>query len=165
MRVLGLDVSTKMGWVLMEDEQVLGQGQIEFKKASGMDRIFKFSDWLDNILTSFQPELVMIEGYAHVFTGSFIVSVEIGTAIRMTCHAHNIKWEEVSPTSLKKFVTGKGKAQKDEMMLGVYKRWGFDPETNNIADAYGLARVGLAYLGLGGPVTEFQKEVLTTIGA
>ena len=33
-------------------------------------------------------------------------------------------------------------------MLEVYKRWGFEAATNNIADAYGLAKVGQYLVGL-----------------
>ena len=54
---------------------------------------------------------------------------------------------EVAPTSLKKFVTGKGNAKKDLMLLSVYKRWGFDTTNDNKADAYGLAQFGRALLG------------------
>lgn len=48
---------------------------------------------------------------------------------------------QVPPTVLKKFVTGKGNAKKQEMLLEVYKRWGADLSDDNAADAYGLALI------------------------
>ena len=49
---------------------------------------------------------------------------------------------EVPPSTLKKFVTGKGNAKKDQMMLAIYKRWGTEFDNNDAADAYALAQYG-----------------------
>jgi len=48
---------------------------------------------------------------------------------------------QVPPMTLKKYVTGKGTAKKDEILLQVYKRYGVELSDNNAADAYGLARI------------------------
>jgi Holliday junction resolvasome RuvABC endonuclease subunit len=45
---------------------------------------------------------------------------------------------------LKKFATGKGTCEKDQVMLGVYKRWTYESSDNNVADAYVLGRISLA---------------------
>jgi len=44
-----------------------------------------------------------------------------------------------TPTTLKKFITGKGNAKKELMLLKVYKKWGKEFDNNNICDAYSLA--------------------------
>lgn len=46
----------------------------------------------------------------------------------------------VSPPALKKFVTGKGNAKKDLMLLKTYKKWGVEFSDDNLCDAYCLAR-------------------------
>lgn len=46
----------------------------------------------------------------------------------------------IPPTSLKKFVTGKGNAKKEEVIAAVESRWKAGIKNNNLADAYGLAR-------------------------
>jgi len=46
----------------------------------------------------------------------------------------------VKPTTIKKFVTGKGNAKKDTIIKEIYKRWGFDTDNNNTADAYAIAQ-------------------------
>lgn len=46
----------------------------------------------------------------------------------------------IPPTSLKKFVTGKGNAKKEEVIAFVQSRWDVGITDNNLADAYGLAR-------------------------
>jgi Holliday junction resolvasome RuvABC endonuclease subunit len=46
----------------------------------------------------------------------------------------------VPPTILKQYVTGKGTATKEEMVLAVQK-WDAEITDNNLADAYGLAHM------------------------
>jgi crossover junction endodeoxyribonuclease RuvC len=48
----------------------------------------------------------------------------------------------VAPTALKKFITGKGNAKKELMLMKIFKRYGLEFENNNLADAYALARYG-----------------------
>jgi len=52
---------------------------------------------------------------------------------------------QVPPMTLKKFVSGKGTATKDVMLLNVYKKYGVELTDNNAADAYGLARIASEY--------------------
>ena len=49
----------------------------------------------------------------------------------------------VSVFCLKKWVAGTGRAAKEMMLLHVYKRWGVEFKDNNLADAYGLARIAM----------------------
>lgn len=54
---------------------------------------------------------------------------------------------EVSPATLKRFVTGKGNVDKTAMALRAYKRWGIEiagDKGGNLVDAYCLHRYGLA---------------------
>ena len=50
------------------------------------------------------------------------------------------KYDIIPPNTLKKFITGKGNAKKELMLLKVYKRWGVEFNDNNMADAYSLAK-------------------------
>lgn len=65
----------------------------------------------------------------------------------------------VAPSSLKKFVTGEGRAAKDNMLLGVYMKWGVKYKDNNQADAHALARVAKA-LDTGQVQYDYEKAVL-----
>lgn len=64
----------------------------------------------------------------------------------------------VPPPSLKKFVTGKGNSKKQEMLLGVYKKWGVELNNDNAADALALARVAAA-VHLGSEL-KYEQEVV-----
>ena len=48
----------------------------------------------------------------------------------------------VPPTSLKKYVTGKGQGvSKSEIMLQVYKKWGAEFSDDNAADSFAIAKI------------------------
>jgi hypothetical protein len=47
----------------------------------------------------------------------------------------------IPPTTLKKYVTGAGTGQKNQMILHTYKKWGPTFTDDNACDAYGLARL------------------------
>lgn len=91
-----------------------------------------------------QPKLVAIEGYSH---GSHNVAMlaEIGGCVRVMLHELEIPFVVFAPSTLKKFVIGKGKAEKGEskglMFLNVFKRWNVEFTDDNQCDAYALARM------------------------
>jgi crossover junction endodeoxyribonuclease RuvC len=68
---------------------------------------------------------------------------ELGGVIKLLLYDNSILFGLVQPTVLKKFVTGKGNSKKELMLLNVYKKFGFDTDNNNIADAYALGRFAL----------------------
>lgn len=69
----------------------------------------------------------------------------------------------VAPTTVKKYVTGSGRADKDKMMLAVYMRWKHEPSSHDAADAYALARIA-ADLEAEQPLElKFQQEVIDSI--
>jgi crossover junction endodeoxyribonuclease RuvC len=69
----------------------------------------------------------------------------------------------VPPSSLKKFVAGKGNAEKSMMIREVYRRWGVEAANDNEADAAGLLMVGLAVTGDNSDLTAPQREVVNSI--
>ena len=77
--------------------------------------------------------------------------------------AANVPLLVVPPATLKKFVAGKGNAKKDTMRLETFKRWKYEHPSDNIVDAYGLAKVGLACAGGPGALTKQQKEVVNVL--
>ena len=89
--------------------------------------------------------LVLIEGYAFGAKGSSGISLgELGGVTRLALWDEKIPYIEVPPTQVKKFITGKGGAQKDIVLKEVFKRYGADFDDNNIADAFALTQLGRA---------------------
>ncbi|MFE5853239.1 crossover junction endodeoxyribonuclease RuvC [Streptomyces sp. NPDC056500] len=69
----------------------------------------------------------------------------------------------VAPSAVKKYATGSGRADKDKMLLAVYKRWGYEATGHDAADAYVLARIAVDLDAEQSPALTFQAEVLASI--
>ncbi len=52
-----------------------------------------------------------------------------------------------APTLLKKVATGKGVASKTAVCMGVMKRWKFETDNDNLADAFVLAKIAWIHYG------------------
>lgn len=93
-----------------------------------------------------QVQDVAMEGYAY---GSIMANKlgELGGVVKLTLHETDGLGEGkspmiVPPTSLKKYVTGRGTGvQKNQMLLQVYKKWNIEFPDDNAADSYGLAHI------------------------
>jgi len=103
--------------------------------------------WAINKALSFIPKIVglkkvYLEGPSYSSNGAFQLQMgALHFMIRMMFYKKRVKYEVIAPGSLKKFVAGSGSAKKEHMLLNVYKKWGLDFLDNNLADAYGLARM------------------------
>jgi crossover junction endodeoxyribonuclease RuvC len=90
---------------------------------------------------------ICIEGYGFTRVANLEPLFAIGTLIRKYLQTHSMDYITVPPTSLKKFVTGKGNSNKDIMIKELFKRFKIDTDNNNEGDAHGLALFGLAWAG------------------
>jgi crossover junction endodeoxyribonuclease RuvC len=145
MLVVGLDLSTKSGVAVVETgNTILYTEEVVFKKETGIARMGSIAGRILEIVTEYKPDLCVIENYGFSNAHTLVTLVEIGTVVRYFLHQNDINFMLVPPTSLKKFVTGKGNASKDQVMMFILKNWGHESSTNNVADAVGLALFGLA---------------------
>lgn len=164
MLVMGLDLSTCSGVAFVdENKKVVHAQEVQFKKAKGLDRCSQIAGAILGLKEEYEPSLTVIENYGFANAHSLVTLVEIGTIVRYFLYQLGAPFKVVPPNSLKKFVTGKGNAQKDQIMLSVYKQWGYEAATNNIADAVGLAMMGQAFNGVKFPAYAMEacKAILT----
>ena len=141
MKILGVDPSTYTGLCLLENDQHKTK-LLHFDKARGFERLHLIAQSFNNTVKEWSPDLVVIEGYAYGNVGSLVTLVEIGTLLRKTLYDGKISWYDAPPTLLKKFATGKGNANKAAIAIAVKQRWGFESKSDDVVDAYGLARLG-----------------------
>jgi crossover junction endodeoxyribonuclease RuvC len=100
------------------------------------------------------------------FGSSCAFAREIAGATYMVRHwlwKHDIPYVLVAPTTLKKFATGKGNADKALIIKAVFQRWAHDVDNNNSADAVVLNYIGRAIVGDWQPTTDQQREVITLL--
>ena len=97
--------------------------------------------------------------------GSAIKLAMLGTVVRMTLFELKLPFMLIAPTQLKKYVTGKGNAQKDMMLMQIFKKYNIEAKDDNQADACGLAFLAEALLKPFDGLPKPQQEVLTVIKA
>lgn len=151
-RVLGLDISTYVGMSLVNPknpEAIVGKC-VNFPKARGPARLQLIAQEVRRVISVWKPTQVVIEGYAIYRASSVVTVVACGTIVRQTLYELGYNWLEVPPTTLKKWVTGKGTANKAAMADAVLARWGYQSPSDDIVDAVALAQVGVAIHLAGG---------------
>ena len=98
---------------------------------------------------------VFLEGPAYLANGQFALQMgALHFMIRLMLKKRGVNYSIIAPGTLKKFVTGKGNAKKDLILLKVYKKWGVEFDNDNLADAYSLARMALE---------EYKDELHVTV--
>jgi crossover junction endodeoxyribonuclease RuvC len=166
MIIMGIDPSlTASGIIVLNDTKVIHQEV--FKNKPNLPTIARVKDIYTQIIRlnlEFAPQLSVIEGLSFASKGQGTDAIfYLGWRIREELEQQNLPWIESSPAQVKKFATNKGTSQKQVMIKEVYKRWGFDTDDDNLADAYTMARIGLAYLGNTDGLVLFQKEVIAQL--
>jgi Holliday junction resolvasome RuvABC endonuclease subunit len=91
--------------------------------------------------------LAAVEGYSMGSKAGQLAQLgELGGMVRLELWERGIPFLDVSPSSLKSFVTGKGNAPKEIMLREVFRKWQYEAEDNNRGDAYGLAKFAQTYV-------------------
>lgn len=150
---LGLDPSIKAtGVVLLRSNgtpypDLVIEREIKFDQATeGIQRVRSIVTHIMTLIHEQNPDEIIVEGYSlnTKNASSIIPLVELGGVLRFLMELDGLKWRDPKAGKLKKFITGSGSTPKDQIMMHVLKRWGHTSKTNNTADAYGLACIGLA---------------------
>jgi crossover junction endodeoxyribonuclease RuvC len=159
MRYVGIDPSTKTGLVILNrDGEIINQEEVKSKLKSDPDR---FVDLTESILEELHPnDIIAIEGFSYGSKGRGVsTQYGIGWLIRAELFKRGYDYIEVSPSAVKKFATGKGNEKKENMVLPIFKHWGFEHPSDNVRDAYVLAKIAMGTHGIT-KLTKYQTEVL-----
>lgn len=173
MIVAGIDLSlSNTGYAVLNSESgyLLTSGLIKTKPTETnleeLARLRTIVEKIMELLHTGDVRLVAIEGIAFMARNSTALAQLAGLnyLLRNALFLSNIPFVIVAPTSLKKFVTGKGNGPKDNIMLEIFKRWGVSISDNNIADAYGLAKIAATIQSpTENPIIKTQSEVIKLI--
>lgn len=159
MRYVGLDPSTKTGFVALDESgQVLRAKELT---GVGNKDPIRMITLIDEVIRHVRKDdFILIENFSYMSQGQYILQLGgIGWGIRMALVRHGFKYIEVAPGQLKKFGCGKGNASKDSLGVGIYKNFGFEHTSDNVRDAYVLAQIGRA-LKYKKVDYQYQKEVV-----
>jgi len=145
MYFFGLDFAYANNGLIQLDEnaKIVKQEVITTtKKNSDEERLIKLREYISSLVAS--DDIVYLEGLSHASQGQ--AKSQMGAVhyiTRIFLFENGIKYKIVTPSELKKFVTGKGQCKKDLILLNVFKKWGVEFDNSDLADAYGLARMAL----------------------
>jgi crossover junction endodeoxyribonuclease RuvC len=167
---MGIDLSTSATGIVILGEtgeatpETLFVEEIKPKNGPGMKRAREIVTRIMEIIHITKPDRLVVEGYSlNTKNASSIVPlVEIGGVLRLMLLLDGLTWFDPRAGEVKKFVSGKGNTPKSHIMMFVLKRWGFQSATDNIADGYALAAMGLAQANRLPGIT---KEMRATVGA
>lgn len=167
---LGLDLSlTSTGIVVMNKQKIVVYANSLKQGLREEPRLVHIRNNISMVLNEYKPILTCIEGYAMGVSNSHTFSIgELGGVIKMMLFENRFAFKLVAPTKLKKFITGKGVAEKNMVILSVYKNFDYEAKDNDQADAYGLARMAYHidnedYEGLTKPQQEAIEQTINPL--
>ena len=148
MKIMGLDLSLLHTGVIVLDGKEIAYHSTISPKSKNSERLVNIEDDLNSYINC-GIGLVVIEGYAFSPDFGRMFSLgEIGGVVKRNLFLKNIRLISVAPNTLKKYVLGTGSAPKNKMILGVYKKWNIELDTDHEVDAYALARLGQEFMAV-----------------
>ena len=140
--ILALDLGTTTGWALRGSDGNITSGSESFRPQrfeGGGIRFLRFKRWLTELKAHAEgiDTLVFEEVRRHVSTDAAHAYGGFLATLTAWCEHHGVPYQGVPVGTIKKHVTGKGNASKDEMMAAMRAR-GYLPTDDNEADALAL---------------------------
>lgn len=140
--ILAVDLGTTTGWAI-SNEFGITSGSVSFKQdrfQGGGMRFLHFQKWLEQLP---KVDIVFFEEVrrhlgvdaAHAY-GGFL------SHLTSWCEIHKIPYQGVPVGTIKRFITGKGNANKLEV-IEVIKALGYSPTDDNEADALALLHLAI----------------------
>jgi crossover junction endodeoxyribonuclease RuvC len=160
MKILGLDLSlTRTGYARPDGTHGV------LVPPKGKDRGLPRIDWIMRraLEMAMEADVTVLEGFSYGSKGSSILDIaQMGGVVRWAMWRKGVVVVELSPSTLKKFATGKGNAPKDQVLAAAIRRLGYQGHDNNEADALFLRLAGLHAYGVEGatPLPQAQLDAL-----
>jgi crossover junction endodeoxyribonuclease RuvC len=144
---VGLDLSlTGTGMVIIDRENLEDNKGFKFSAGEAKAEIGSRIDDLWRKISKVLPKdprntKIFIEGAAFGASFNTFTLGELNGGIKFKLSEAGYTYQTVAPTSLKKYATGKGVAEKSYVSACVALKWNFISPSNDIVDAFVLARM------------------------
>jgi len=141
-KILTLDLGTKTGWALKDQNNQISSGTESFKpqrfEGGGM-RYLRFKKWLEelNQLSGGINQIYFEEVRRHLGVDAAHAYGGFLAHLSAWCEDKQIPYLGIPVGTIKKHLTGKGNANK-QAMINAVKELGFNPTDDNEADALAL---------------------------
>lgn len=174
--VLGLDASlTHTGVLFLDDKFKVRESMTLKSKHKKVARLKDIRDGVTWLIKKHRKDLklAVMEGYAFNaarFGASRSHSIgEMGGVLKVAMVECSLPIYMVAPMSLKKFATGHGRGDKNQILLKVYQKYGIELQDDHQTDAWILAMIGQTIWHLQTKKTwpqdikQYEKEVVNTV--
>lgn len=148
MVILGLDPADVAGWAIIEDGALVEYGTWRLAVSSEEHRghrLTRLIEYLRMIWTKHGFEAIATEeasfGSINPNTAA-MHNMKLGMITHFAALKGEMRVLKYVPTSVKKFFTGSGKAEKGHMIAAAMNRYGLPEMTGDEADAIGIATMG-----------------------
>ncbi len=141
-KILTLDLGTKTGWALKDQNNQISSGTESFKpqrfEGGGM-RYLRFKKWLEelNQLSEGIDQIYFEEVRRHLGVDATHAYGGFLAHLSAWCEDNKIPYLGIPVGTIKKSLTGKGNANK-QAMINAVKELGFNPVDDNESDALAL---------------------------
>lgn len=139
--ILALDLGTKTGWALGSSRADITSGVENWSRGrftGGGMRYLNFKNWLTRTHDlSLFDEVYFEEVRRHMSTDAAHAYGGFMSHLAVWCEERDIPYQGVPVGEIKKDATGKGNANKDQMIAAMVKA-GFNPADDNEADALAI---------------------------
>lgn len=143
---LALDLGTKTGYAVSTTPIIYGTESLipPSRFSGGGYRFLHFQRWLGQAHLQYGFEEVVFEAvHRHAGTAAAHIYGGLLGILTAFCEEMGVPYRSYGVGSIKKHVTGKGNAGKDEVISAVQKQ-GFAPADDNAADAIALLLLHLS---------------------
>ncbi len=146
-RVLGIDPGTRFcGYGVVElgsdGPQYIECGVLTADQAKPMEwRLGEIAKWLGDVINELRPGEVAVEQvFSHINPKTALVLAQARGMVLAVAGLHGLQVSSYAPTMIKKTVTGRGRASKDQVTLMVQTLFGLkNPPQTDAADALAIA--------------------------
>ncbi len=143
MNILALDLGTHLGYAILSDEKIIS-GTKKLKNKTFGQRFSEFFKWLYEILDCYEIDKVYFERVRrHLGTEAGHVYGAFMYVLAVVCEDLKIPYEGCEVGEIKKYITGHGRATKNDVVKAV-SNLGFSPADDNEADAISILLLAIA---------------------
>ena len=140
--ILALDLGTTAGWALRSPDGRINSGTVSFRPSrydGGGVRYLRFRAWLESIANDAGGIGVIHyeEIRRHLGTDAAHIFGGLLATLTAWCEQRGIAYQGVPVGTIKRFIAGKGNADKAAVITAVRAR-GFHPADDNEADALAI---------------------------
>lgn len=142
MKILALDPAIKFGWAISTSLYGMENFSPKSGESSGF-KLIKFKAFLLKTIATEKIDLVVYERAGGRFKNDIMSHAQWIAIIETVCIEQKVEYRAYSSTEIKQFATGKGNANKTDMIKAAVRMYKKPIKDDNIADALHLLHLAI----------------------